>query len=118
MTRVETKFEDALIAVWQQALAENAGVVELAGKTFPVRRTQRRGLRQVDFTFDGQELRGLEQNPDTQSRWAQLARTGKKVMQFLAEGRYVANVVDGKVTLYGRAAGRGSRRVRTSGTTS
>jgi hypothetical protein len=27
---------------------------------------------------------------------------GKKVMQFLSEGRYVANVVDGKVTLYGR----------------
>jgi hypothetical protein len=33
---------------------------------------------------------------------AQLARSGKKVMQFLSEGRYVANVVDGKVTLYGR----------------
>jgi len=25
-----------------------------------------------------------------------------KVMQFLSGGRYVANVVDGKVTLYGR----------------
>lgn len=33
---------------------------------------------------------------------AQLARSGKKVMQFLSEGRYVANVVDGTVTLYGR----------------
>jgi hypothetical protein len=29
------------------------------------------------------------------------ARSGKKVMQFLSEGRYVANVVDGKVTFYG-----------------
>jgi hypothetical protein len=48
------------------------------------------------------EIRGLEQNPDTKSRWAQLARAGKKVMQFLSEGRYVAVVVDGKVTLYGR----------------
>jgi len=27
------------------------------------------------------------------------------VMQFLSEGRYVANVVDGKVTLYGGRAG-------------
>jgi hypothetical protein len=32
----------------------------------------------------------------------QLARSGKKVMQFLREGRYVAVVVDGKVTFYGR----------------
>jgi len=26
-----------------------------------------------------------------------MARSDKKVMQFLSEGRYVANVVDGKV---------------------
>jgi len=56
----------------------------------------------VDFVFEGSEIRGLEQNPQTKSRWAQLARSGKNVMQFLTEGRYVANVVDGKVTLYGR----------------
>jgi hypothetical protein len=30
-----------------------------------------------------------------------MARSGKKVMQFLSDGRYVANVVDGKVNLYG-----------------
>jgi hypothetical protein len=59
---------------------------------------------QVDFVFDGSDIRGLEQNPDTKSRWAQLARSGKKVMQFLSESRYIANVVDGKVTLYGRRA--------------
>jgi hypothetical protein len=29
-----------------------------------------------------------------------MARSGKKVMQFLSEGRYVANVVVGKVTFY------------------
>ena len=58
------------------------------------------GLRQVDFTFEGNEIRGLEQNPQTKSRWAQMARSGKKVMQFLSEGRYMANVVDGKVTFY------------------
>ena len=67
--------------------------------------TSRKGLRQVDFVFDGNEIRGLEQNPDSKSRWAEMARDGKKVMQFLSEGRYVANVVDGKVTLYG---GRGA----------
>ena len=56
----------------------------------------------MDFVFDDEEIRGLEQNPDTKSRWAQMARSGKKVMQFLSGGRYVANVVDGKVTRYGR----------------
>jgi hypothetical protein len=30
-----------------------------------------------------------------------MARSGKKVVQFLSEGRYMANVADGKVTLYG-----------------
>jgi hypothetical protein len=32
----------------------------------------------VDFTLDGNMIRGLEQNPHTKSRWAQLARSGKK----------------------------------------
>jgi hypothetical protein len=59
-------------------------------------------LREVDFEFDGNDIRGLEQNPETKSRWALMARSGNKVMQFLSKGRYVANVVDGKVTLYGR----------------
>jgi hypothetical protein len=35
-----------------------------------------------------------------------MARSGKKVMQFLSEGRYVANVVDGKVNLYGKRGGK------------
>ncbi len=95
-------FEQTLVDVWRQVLIENASVVELDGKRYSVRITPRKGLRQVDFVFDGNEIRGLEQNPKTKSRWAQMARSGKKVMQFLSEGRYVANVVDGKVTLYGR----------------
>jgi hypothetical protein len=59
-------------------------------------------LREVDFVFEGENIRSLEQNPDTKSRWAQMARSGKKVMQFLSGDRYVENVVDGKVALYGR----------------
>jgi hypothetical protein len=53
----------------------------------------------VDLTFNSQTLRGLEQDPETQSRWAQLAREGKRVMQFLVEGHY-AVVIDGKVMFY------------------
>ena len=95
--------DETLIEVWRQALVENAKAVKVGEESYPVRRTPKLGLREVDFAFDGNEIRGLEQNPDTKSRWAQLARSGKKVMQFLIEGRYVANVVDGKVTRYGRA---------------
>jgi hypothetical protein len=97
---MQLSFEHALIEVWRQALVENAKMIELGTQRFPVRPTPKRGLRQVDFVFDGNEIRGVEQNPRTNSRWAQMARSGKKVMQFLSEGRYVANVVDGKVTLY------------------
>jgi hypothetical protein len=93
-------FEQTLVEVWRQALVENADVVELGTARYPARRTTKRRLRQVDF--DGKEIRGLEQNPETKSRWAQMARSGKKVMQFLSDGRYVANVVDGKMNLYGK----------------
>jgi hypothetical protein len=99
---MNASFERTLVDVWRQVLVQNATVVELGGKRFSVRTTPRKGLRQVDFTLNGNEMRALEQNPDTKSRWAQMARAGKQVMQFLSEGRYAANVVDGKVTLYGR----------------
>jgi hypothetical protein len=102
---VNLSLEQTLIEVWRQTLVENADVVELGTERYPVRLTPKRGLRQVDFVFDGKEIRGLEQNPDTKSRWAQMARAGKKVMQFLSEERYVANVVDGQVNLYGRRGG-------------
>jgi hypothetical protein len=94
-------FEQALIEVWRQALVLNADAVELGKNRYAIRRTPKRNLREVDFVVEGKNIRALEQNPETKSRWAQLARSGKKVMQFLSDGRYVANVVDGKVTLYG-----------------
>src|ERR1017187_3138343 len=102
---MDPSFEQTLAEVWRQALVENADVVELGKERYPVRLTPKRRLREVDFIFEGTEIRGLEQNPETKSRWAQMARAGKKVMQFLSQGRYVANVVDGKVTLYGRRGG-------------
>jgi hypothetical protein len=94
--------EETLISVWKQALVENATAVILESGSYPVRRTRRSRLREVDFEFDGRRVRGLEQNPNTTSRWAQLAREGKRVMQFLVDRQYVANVVDGKVHFYGR----------------
>ena len=93
--------EETLISVWQQVMIENARTVKLESRSFLVRCTSRSRLREVDFQFEGYELRGLEQNPKTASRWAQLARQGKKVMQFLQQRRYVAVVVDRKVQFYG-----------------
>jgi len=102
--------EETLISVWRQALVENVRTVTLDSGSYPVQRTSRSKLREVDFRFEDQRLRGLEQNPKTNSRWAQLAKEGKKVMQFLSDRRYIANVVDGKVQFYGGGAGRAGNR--------
>lgn len=92
---------EVLTSVWRQALVDGATSVEIDGKQYPVKLTAKRGLKQVDFVFDGHDLRGLEQNPDTKSKWAAMARQGKRVMQFLDGGRYVAVVVDGEMKAYG-----------------
>jgi len=76
--------ENTLISVWRQSLIEGSKAVTVDGRSFPIRKTSRSKLREVDFEFDGQMLRGLEQNPKTASRWAHLAREGNKVMQFLS----------------------------------
>jgi hypothetical protein len=94
-------FEETLIEVWRQSLVEGAKTIHTGSARYAVRQTSKRKLREVAFPFEGKEIRGLEQNPQTKSRWAAMAREGKKVMQFLVEGPYVTNVVDGKVTLYG-----------------
>jgi hypothetical protein len=80
---MESSFEQTLAEVWRQVLVENASVVELGGKRYPVRNSPPEGPHQVDFVFNGNEIRGLEQNPETKSRSAQMARAAKKVMQFL-----------------------------------
>src|SRR5579864_2605553 len=96
--------EKTLISMWRQVLVEDAKTVALESGSYPVRRTSRSKLRDVDFWFEDQMLRGLEQNPKTNSRWAQLAREGKRVVQLLMDRRYIANVVDAKVQFYGRGS--------------
>lgn len=95
MTLAET-----LIAVWQQVLAEEKPAVELEGKRFVVKRTRGRKLRVVEFAFGPHRLSGIEQNPETASRWARLARQGKRIMQFSYEGRYIGNVCHAQLTRY------------------
>ena len=94
-------------------MVEGAKTVTLEGLDFPVRRTSRSKLHEVDFRFDDHELRGLEQNPKTASRWARLAREGKKIMQFLSGRRYIGVVVDGTAVLW--ESGTGSTRTPSVG---
>jgi hypothetical protein len=91
---------ETLIEVWQQVLVEGKTRVELADKSYPVTTTRARKLRTVRFDYDSYRLDGIEQNPETGSRWALLAREGKRIMQFSVERRYIGNVSEGQLTRY------------------
>jgi len=102
-TETDTAIDDAFLSVWRQALVEQKKIVSVGEATFSVRRTSKNRLAQIDFELDGIEFRGLEQNPQTRSRWAKMARDGAKVMQFLRAGRYVGVVADGVLKHYSSA---------------
>lgn len=91
---------DALISVWKQALADREATVNLEGKSYPVTISRAKKLRMVEFAHSDHAIVGIEQNPQTASRWALLARQGKRVMQFRCNGRYVGNVCEGKLLRY------------------
>jgi len=97
---VAPAFEQILVDVYRQLFNDSADVVKLGNRRFPVRRSRVERLRQVDFFFEGHDVRGIQQSPNANNRWAALARSGKKVAQFLSDGRYVASVVDGKLTRF------------------
>jgi hypothetical protein len=100
---MKPSLEETLVAVWRQSLMDEADVVKLCSERYLVTRSKGKLLRQVIFDVGGDSIIGIEQNPKTKSRWAALARSGKKVMQFIQDGRYVAVVADGKVILYGES---------------
>jgi hypothetical protein len=100
---MSANLETVLVSIWRQSLIDKKKNVDLDGETYSVRQTSKSKLKHIDFRFEDRELRGLEQNPNTKSGWAKLAREGKQVMQFLDHDRYIAVVVDGKVHLYKRS---------------
>jgi hypothetical protein len=93
--------EETMIAVWQQALADGKPEVDLDGRGYRVERTRAKRLRTVTFDYGGHHITGIEQNPRTASRWAELAQQGQRIMQFSVGGRYVGNVCEGKLVRYG-----------------
>ncbi len=99
-----SELAENLISIWRQVLVEGQKKVKLGGKDYPVGKTGRSRLRILNFECQGQKLVGIEQNPNTTSRWAAMARKGSLIMQFSLAGRYIANVADGKVNFYRRQA--------------
>jgi hypothetical protein len=95
MTLAET-----LVAVWQQMLAEEREAVRAGERSYGVGRTRGRGLRTVEFEYGDWRLTGIEQNPEKTSRWAMLARQGKRIVQFKHGARFIGNVCDGRLTRY------------------
>jgi hypothetical protein len=91
---------DLLVRIWREVLVEDRPGVEIDGRPHPVSRTARQGLRTVGFDLHRLPIEGIEQNPETTSRWAKLAQSGQRIMQFRARGRYIANVCEGKLTRY------------------
>lgn len=61
-----------------------------------IKRFARSRLRYVELA-GGAIL--IEQNPQKQSEWAQLARAGHRVAWVLRDGEYLARVVDGEVVM-------------------
>jgi hypothetical protein len=100
----DPSFSDTLIEAWRQALVDKADTVKLGSESYKVTQSKAKRLRQVEFVFGGKAIIGIQQNPNTKSRWAQEARAGRKVMQFIQDGRYIAVVAAGKVTMYGKRA--------------
>ena len=91
---------ETLIEVWRQALVEGKPRVELEGKSYPVTTTRAKKLRTVLLDYTPYHIDGIEQNPETGSRWALLAREGKRVMQFTIGRRYISNVSESELVRY------------------
>jgi hypothetical protein len=91
---------EALVSVWQQVLVEGKTKIELEREIYTVSFLRAKKLKMVDFTFSDFRIAGIEQNPKTTSNWAALARAGSRIMQFRCEGKYIANVCEGKLTRY------------------
>ena len=89
-----------LISVWRQVLVDGTAEVLLGRRRYPIRFTPGKHLRTVAFLNGRRRFFGIEQNAKTHSRWAMLARKGKRIMQFRYRNLYVANVCEGKVFRY------------------
>jgi hypothetical protein len=86
---VENLREKALSAF--EGIFNNFETIEIDGYNYYLDFTSRKGLRL--FKIDGYSY--LEQNPDTGSNWAKMAREGHQIMWVMKGRKYLAQVRDG-----------------------
>jgi len=91
---------ESVVAAWQQTLVDDLPEVEIDQRKYRVTLTRGQGLRVVSFVYQDRIIEGIEQNPQKDSRWAKLAREGKRIMQFRINRRYIGNVCEGKLLRY------------------
>jgi hypothetical protein len=92
--------DDAFVSVWQQMLIDGKPEVVLGRRRFPVRWIRSKQLRAADIVVGQRTFSAIEQNPGTSSRWAALAREGKRILQIKHDNRFVANVCEGRILHY------------------
>jgi hypothetical protein len=92
--------EDTLKSVWRQVMVDKKDLVEVGQEACKVIFLRAKKLKMVEFKVGDFAIAGIEQNPKTTSRWAELARQGKRIMQFRCKGHYIANVCEAKLLRY------------------
>ena len=82
----------------------NGSEITLDDQVQPVTRVGGGRLRSAHFLINDRTIIAIEQNRTKPSRWGQLAKKGHQVVQFqdLITNKYLAVVVDGEVTEYGK----------------
>lgn len=91
---IESNLKEYALKIYQ-AIFNNLSEVELEGDTIPIQKFKSSHLRYVDLSG----FRFIEQNPNKASHWAEMARTGKKIMWVFRGRIYYARVIEGKFIL-------------------
>jgi len=82
--------EKAIMAY--EAIFSNQTTLEIDATTYLLEKTSRSKLRL--FKIEGYSF--LEQNPNTHSNWAKMAKQGHLIMWVMKGRRYIAQVRDGE----------------------
>jgi len=72
------------------AIFESEDSVEVEGVTYLIEKTSKSNLRSVEID----ELTFIEQNPNKDSKWAQMAREGHQIMWVMKGRQYIARMMD------------------------
>jgi len=95
----ETKenFPDMAVEV-SKNIFKKVPSVEVDGKSYPVEIIRPAYLRTVSFG----PYRFIEQNPEKDSRWAEMARDGHEICWIFKQGKYYGQVIDGMFRFIGQ----------------